>query len=587
MNAQELRDKFLNFFEKKGHKKLPSASLIPENDPSALFINSGMHPLVPYLLGEKHPEGQRLASIQKCLRTVDIDCVGDPYHHTFFEMLGNWSLGDYFKKEAIAFSYEFLTQVLNLNPKRLSVTVFKGDKDAPCDEEAALLWQKVGIPANRIFYKGKEENWWQVGSVGPCGPDTEVFYDTDLKKASCCQNCQPGCSCGKYFEIWNDVFMVFNRLPNGTLEPLPQKNVDTGLGLERTLAVLNNLDDNYQTELFKPLVNLIEKISKKSYQDKKYQKAMRIIADHLRASTFILAENISPSNKDQGYVLRRLIRRSLRFAQQVGIKENFIAAIASLIIKNYQLNYPELKVKKDFILQELTTEENRFKKTLERGLKEFNKLIKKGRLHGNEAFNLYQSFGFPLEMTEELLKEKKLSVTALQEEFEKAQKLHEEKSQTSAKGRFKGGLSSLDPKVIKLHTATHLLHTALRQVLGRHARQVGSNITVERLRFDFTHPKPLKPEEIKKTETLVNQCIQKNLKISCETMPLKTAQEGGALAFFGQKYPENVKVYSIKDISKEVCAGPHANFTGELGKFMIRKEESCGAGKRRIYAVLN
>lgn len=585
MKADELREKFLSFFEKKGHKRLPSVSLIPEDDPSALFINSGMHPLVPYLLGQPHPEGKRLTSVQKCLRTNDIDKVGDSFHHTFFEMLGNWSLGDYFKKKAIEFSYEFLTRELKLAPNRLSVTVFKGDEEAPRDEETASLWQSVGIPKERIFYRGKEENWWQVGPVGPCGPDTEVFYDIDPKRKKCSPSCQPGCNCGKYFEIWNDVFMVFNRRKDGSLEKLPQKNVDTGLGLERTLAVLNGLDDDYQTELFRPIIKTIEEFSQKLYQGEN-RKAMRIIADHLKAATFIIADGIEPSNKDRGYVLRRLLRRAaVKMYQLRGGLTPVPAfeAICQRIIKIYEGEYFKEDESRQLVGRIIDQEMDRFAQALDKGLKKFEKASDE-ELNTLFAFDLFQTYGFPLEITEELFKQKGKSIN--KREFENIYKKHQELSRKAFQRLFKGGLANHSEEVIKLHTATHLLHGALRKILGNHVQQVGSNITPKRLRFDFTHPKPLTKEEIKKVEDLVNKNIKKNLKVEYETMTLDEAKKVGALAFFGQRYPEKVKVYSIGKFSKEVCAGPHVGFTGKLGRFMIKKEESSGASKRRIYAVL-
>lgn len=593
MRAQELREKFISFFEKKGHKRLPSVSLIPENDPSALFINSGMHPLVPYLLGQPHPEGRRLTSVQKCLRTNDIDKVDDPFHHTFFEMLGNWSLGDpekpdgigagYFKKEAIEFSYEFLTKELKLIPKRLSVSVFAGDQDAPRDEEAASFWQAVGIPKERIYFFGKRENWWAVGETGPCGPDTEIFYDTGKK--ACGSKCQPGCPCGKYFEIWNLVFMIYSREQDGSLQKLKQKNVDTGMGLERTLSALNGFDDDYQTELFKPMIKTIEEFSQKLYQGEN-RKAMRIIADHLKAATFIIADGVEPSNKQQGYILRRLLRRSAVKMHQLrgGLTPDpAFEAICHQVIKIYEGEYFQEDESRELVSRIIDQEMDRFATALDRGLKELER-ASDDQLNALFAFNLFQTYGFPLEITEELFKQRSKRVD--KKEFVNIYKKHQELSRKAFQRLFKGGLADHSEEVIKLHTATHLLHAALRQVLGPHVQQIGSNITRERLRFDFTHPKALSKEEIQKVEAWVSEIIKKNLKIEYGDMTLDEAKKTGALAFFGQRYPEKVKVYSIKDISKEVCAGPHVDFTGKLGEFIIKKEESVGEGKRRIYAVL-
>lgn len=583
MTAEELRKKFIDFFVKHGHKEIPSASLIPENDPSALFINSGMHPLVPYLLGEPHPQGKRLCSVQKCLRTDDIEDVGDTFHHTFFEMLGNWSLGDYFKEEAIRLAWEFVTQQLKLPPDRLSVSCFAGDKDAPRDQEAAKIWQAVGIPKERIYFFGKKENWWAVGQTGPCGPDTEIFYDTGKK--ACDLKCQPGCSCGKYFEIWNLVFMVYHRQKDGSMQELKQKNIDTGMGLERTIAVLQGKEDDYQTELFWPIIKKIEEVSDKKYQAEN-QVPMRIIADHLRAATFIIADGVLPSNKDRGYILRRLIRHSLHHAHKLGIKENFTDQIAGVTIDLFSPVYQELTEKQPTIKKEIRSEEERFRKTLTRGLKEFVQITQTGQITGEQTFDLYQTYGFPLELTEELIKEKKLTAQNIKDEFIKAQTAHQKKSRTAAAGKFKGGLADQSEATIKLHTATHLLHAALRKVLGEHVQQIGSNITKKRLRFDFSHSEKLTNEEVKKIEALVNQWIEANLPVQVEIMTFDEAKKKGALAFFGQRYPEKVKVYSIKAVSDEVCAGPHVDFTAKLGRFMIIKEESAGAGKRRIYARL-
>ena len=587
MKAFDLKKKYLDFFVKKGHKILPNVSLVPENDPTALFINSGMHPLVPFLLGEAHPLGKKLVSNQRCLRTGDIERIGDSFHLTFFEMLGNWSLGDYWKKEAIFWSWEFLTKELGLDPQRISVSCFAGDKDLPKDEETAAIWRSLGLPSSRIYFLGKQENWWSVGEVGPCGSDTEMFYDTGQK--ACGPNCRPGDNCGKYIEIWNDVFMEFNRLPNGKLEKLKQRNIDTGMGVERTTAVLQNKSDVYQTELFSGLINQIEKITGKRYNQEN-QKAMRIIVDHLRAATFALADGVKPSNIEAGYVVRRLIRRAIRYGKQLGINQLFINKIAQIVIDEYGQEYLGLRQNQDLILDQLQNEEEKFLKTLERGLREFEKTIsgligKTKTISGEKVFYLYETYGFPYELTEELALEKGLKIN--RKNFEKARKDHQEKSKASLEKKFAGGLADHSAQVTKLHTATHLLHQALRQILGKHVQQVGSNITPERLRFDFTHGEKLTPLQIKEVENLVNEQIKKNLPVKMEIMSLDNAKKQGALAFFPDRYnPERVKVYSLGDFSKEVCNGPHVRSLGEIGGVKIVKEEAIGAGRRRIYAQI-
>jgi len=580
MTPKELKEKYLSFFKKNGHAVIPGFSLIPEHDPTVLFTTAGMHPLVPFLLGEKHAQGKRLTDIQKCIRTNDIEEVGDSWHLTFFEMLGNWSLGDYWKKEAIEWSLEFLTSKkwLNIHLEKISVTVFAGDKDAPRDKESAEIWQKLGIPKKKIYFLPKEDNWWSpAGRTGPCGPCTEMFYDTGKKK--CGAGCKPGCSCGKYSEIWNDVFMEYNKTSKGYL-PLKQKNVDTGMGLERIIAVLNGFDNVFQTELFQPIIKKIKALSSEINE-----KALRIIADHIKAACFILSENIEPSNIEQGYVLRRLIRRSVRYGRQLGIKDIFCHKIAKAVISIY----PELKENQEFIFEQLVREEEKFKKTLERGLKEFERLDK---ITGKDAFNLYQTYGFPLELTEELAKEKEIKID--EKEFEKALKNHQELSRKGAEQKFKGGLADHTEKTTRYHTATHLLLAALRKVLGEHVYQKGSNITAERLRFDFSHKEKLTEKEIKKIEDLVNEKIKQDLEVKCEEMSLEEAKKKGAMGVFGEKYGAKVKVYAIGDpsnssgqaFSKEICGGPHVKRTSELGVFKITKEESSSAGVRRIRAVL-
>lgn len=583
MKASELKKKYFKFFKQKKHSLISSASLIPEHDPTVLFTTAGMHPLVPYLIGEKHPAGKRLVNVQKCIRTDDIDEVGNVSHLTFFEMLGNWSLGDYWKKEAIEWSYEFLTSKkwLSLDKNKLYVTVFKGDKDAPCDEESAKIWQSLGIQKKRIFYLPKKDNWWgPAGSTGPCGPDTEMFIDTGKEK--CGKDCRPGCSCGKYFEIWNDVFMQYNKTEEGKYEPLKQKNVDTGMGVERTIAMLQKKETVFEIEVFKPIMDKIKEEAKQQNI-----KSMRTIADHLKAATFILAEKISPSNLDQGYILRRLIRKSIRHFRILGIeKDNFTAEIAKIVIQIYKDDYPELNKNKNFILEELEKEEKKFKKTLETGLREFNKIIKKqSKITGKDAFILFSSYGFPLEMTEELAKERGLKIN--KKEFEKEFKKHQELSRAGAEKRFKGGLADSSEETKKLHTATHLLNEALKRVLKNNKIvQKGSNITPERLRFDFNFDRKLTEEEIKKVEEIVNKKIKEALEVKKQEMTLEEAKKKNAQGVFEHKYAEKVSVYSIGNFSKEICGGPHVKNTRELGNFKIKKEESSAAGIRRIKAIL-
>jgi alanyl-tRNA synthetase len=577
MNAETLRKKFLDFFASKGHSIIPSASLIPENDPSVLFTTAGMHPLVPYLLGEKHPGGKRLANVQKCIRTVDIDEVGDPTHHTFFEMLGNWSLGDYFKKEAIEMSFEFLTSKawLNLDKNRLAFSVFAGDQDAPFDEDAYNIWKKLGIPEKRIARLPKAGNWWGM-ETGPCGPDTEMFYWAGNPK-----NIPYSFNDDHklWVEIWNDVFMKYDKDINGQLKPLSQKNVDTGMGLERTLAAINNLDDNYKTELFWPIIEKIQEMSGKKYDS--HEKSFRIIADHLKAATFIIADGAIPSNVKQGYVLRRLIRRAIRHGKILGIEDNFTKNIADIVISIYTSTYPELESNKNKIFDELEKEENKFRKTLTGGLREFEKLKD---ITGKDAFNLYQTYGFPLEMTEELAREKNIQIN--KQEFEEEFRKHQELSRTASAGQFKGGLADTGEDTKRLHTAAHLMLAAMRKVLGEHVFQKGSNITAERLRFDFSHSQKMTLEEVKKVEKLVNEQIQKNLPVDYQEMTLDEAKKQGAMGVFELKYGEKVKVYSVGTFSREICGGPHVKNTGELGKFKIIKEEASSAGVRRIKAVL-
>ncbi len=594
MTAKELKTKYIAFFRGKEHAEISGKSLIPENDPTVLFTTAGMHPLVPYILGEPHPEGRRLASCQKCIRTLDIDEVGDQTHLTFFEMLGNWSLGDYFKEQAIEFSYEFLTskEWLGFNPVDLHVTVFQGDDEVPADEEAAAAWRRLGIPEERIYYLPRKDNWWgPAGQTGPCGPDTEMFIDTG--KADCSPDCRPGCGCGKYFEIWNDVFIQYNKNEQGNYTPLKMKTVDTGMGVERTIAMLQGKSSVYDTELFEGIISSIEEASGRKYgSDEETDHSIRIITDHIRSSVFILGDEkgVKPSNLGQGYILRRLIRRAIRHSRKLSIEGNFLKKAAFTAIDIYKVSYPELFAAEELILKELETEEERFLKTLKKGEHEFEKLLPALRknpraiIPGRIAFRLYDTYGFPIELTKELAAEQGLAVDL--EGFRKAFKKHQELSKQGAAKSFKGGLADTTEMTRKLHTATHLLHQALRLVLGDHVEQKGSNITAERLRFDFTHHEKMTDRELREVEKIVNQQIEKDLPVSFQTLTLKEAIGLGAIALFGDRYEEQVKVYSIGDFSKEVCGGPHVEKIGVLGAFHIAKEQSSSAGVRRIRAVL-
>ena len=584
-----VREKFLKFFADRGHAVIQSASLIPENDPSVLFTTAGMHPLIPYLLGQKHPKGTRLTDVQKCVRTGDIEEVGDDSHLTFFEMLGNWSLGDYFNHESIKWSFEFLTspEYLGLDVNRISVTVFAGDEDAPRDEDSANVWKACGIPAQRIFYLPKKNNWWIAGTTGPCGPDTEIFWDTG--KPACGPNCDPSCDCGKYLEIWNNVFMQFNRQADGTYLPLAQKNVDTGMGLERTVCVLNGLKSVYDIDLFAGALAKIQELSGKNY-DETTKKAMRVIADHVRTATFLLGDPVGvvPSNVDQGYVLRRLIRRAVRMANSLGMPKGSIAEIAKVYIEVYRDVYTELTENATKIIDELNKEEEKFSKTLVAGEKEFFKVISHipgNVVPGGTAFKLYDTFGFPVEMTVELAAEQGFTVDL--EGFKKKFAEHQAKSQAGSEQRFKGGMAEGGGiETTHLHTATHLLQAALRRVLGDEVKQKGSNITPERLRFDFSFGRPMTKEEIAEVERLVNEAIQAKMPITCVELPIEEARKTGAIGLFGDKYGEVVKVYTMGDFSKEICGGPHAENTGDLGTFVITKEQSSSSGVRRIKAEL-
>lgn len=589
MTASELRRLYIRFFEERGHKEIASASLLPDNDPTVLFTTAGMHPLVPYLLGEKHPAGKRLVNVQKCVRTGDIDEVGDDTHLTFFEMLGNWSLGDYSKDESISMSYDFLTKSLHIPSDRLAVTVYEGDEQVPKDQEAASTWLSKGLKKEQIFYYGREENWWgPVGETGPCGPDTEIFYDMGVP--ACSPSCGPSCSCGKYVELWNNVFMQYNKKADGTFEELQQKNVDTGMGIERVLTVLNGCRHVYETELFKPVISKIEELLRQE-KGEMSDRNLRVVCEHIRTITVILGDprKIKPSNTEQGYIIRRLIRRIIRLLKQARVERNILNELAEIIIDQYGDVYVELQQNKLFILEQLEREYNIFHKTLDTGLKMAEKYFVEAAdnkaLSGELAFRLYDTFGFPIEFTAELANEKGVLVDmkAFQEKFQK----HQEKSRQGAAGRFKGGLSEQSEVTARLHTATHLLYGALRRVLGSEVTSRGSNITDKRLRFDFSFHRKLTEEELRTIAEVVNEAISGDIPVSCVEMPLNEAFQEGAIGLFENKYGDMVKVYTIPGYSKEICGGPHAGRTSELKAFRIIKEESSSAGVRRIKAVID
>lgn len=588
MEKVDLKNIYLKFFEERGHKIIPSAPVIPENDPTCLFNTAGMQPLVPYLKGEPHPEGTRLTDVQKCFRTNDLDEVGDKTHHTFFEMLGNWSLGDYFKKESITWSFELLTKYLKIPVEKLSVTVFKGNDIVPADNESADLWKSLGIPENRIAFLGEDDNWWpNMELTGPCGPDTEIFYwrsDEEVPSDFDPEN-------DNWVEIWNNVFMQYNHKPDGTFEPLKNKNVDTGMGVERVVAVLEGQTDNYKSSIWTDLIKKIEEVSEKNYDDEKYTRSMRIIADHIRAVVILSGDDagIKPSNTDQGYILRRLIRRMIRYAKKldIDINSNWEQELAKVVIDEYKPYYKELERNEKAILEVLANEKNKFNKTLEKGLREFEKLTR--NIEGTEiskdiAFKLYDTYGFPIELTEELAKEQGLTVDI--EGFKKKFEEHQALSRKGAEQKFKGGLASTGEMETKYHTATHLLNAALKKVLGSHVHQKGSNITAERMRFDFSHDSKMTPEEKQQTEDLVNEYIKMAIPVEKLEMPKEEAIKMGAECEFIERYPDIVTVYKIGDVSIEICGGPHVSNTSELGKFKIKKEESSSAGVRRIKAVL-
>lgn len=635
MLAKDLRRRFIDFFVKKHqHSEIPSGSLVPENDPTVLFTTAGMHPLVPYLMGEVHPAGKRLVDAQKCLRTDDIDEVGDATHCTFFEMLGNWSLGDYFKKETIEWSYEFLTApqsegCLGLDPNRLMVTCFAGDADAPRDDEAAGFWEKLGFkryteakPGDKrlIFFYEKKKNWWgPAGHIGPCGPDTEMFYDlcpdlacdehkpgsseasqkryvlADLKG-----RCHPNCECGRYVEIWNDVFMQYNKMPDGKYEPLKQQNVDTGMGLERVAAILQGVPSHYETELFLPLKEKIKELAvgpKSAETEAEQIFSGRIIADHIRAATFIMGDpwGVAPSNKDQGYILRRLIRRAIRHAKMVGIHGNFTDILGQIVVDSYGDVYSEIKARNEQIIDEFKREEAKFQKTIEQGLREMRKIWNDDNCkkelaveNGEKAFFVYETFGFPIEMIQEELRKLGYSIDqkTFMKRFEDAHQAHQAKSRAGSEMKFAGGLADHSWECTMLHTATHLLHQALRDVLGNDVYQKGSNITAERLRFDFNYKEKMTPEQVKQAEEIVNKQIQRDLPVDFEIITVEEAKKKGAIGVFPERYDEKVKVYRMGDYSYEICGGPHVPNTSTLKKFKITKEEAVSAGVRRIKAVV-
>ena len=582
MKAIEIRNKYLNFFKKHGHAVIPSASLIPENDPSVLFTTAGMQPLVPYLLGEKHPEGTRLTDYQKCVRTNDIDEVGDNRHLTYFEMLGNWSLGDYFKEESIAMSYEFLTKELGIPSEKISVTCFAGDEDCERDMKVYECWKKAGIPDERIYFFGKEDNWWIAGEEGPCGPDTEMYYDTG--KPKCSPECNPACGCGKYIEIWNNVFMEFYKDKNG-YRKLEQKNVDTGLGLERMAMILQGKETPFEIEVFEPVMKELEKLQKVDSIESR-----RIVAEHLRSSIMIINDGGRPSNVDRGYILRRLLRRMTRHMNKLEIDLDELSNIIDISIDSLKELYPELEKNKETIKQIIVVEKDKFIKTLQKGEKEFEKVANRTKNNNKDVidaqtvFNLYETYGFPPEMTEELAKENGLKVDM--EGYQKLFEEHQAKSRMGSEAKFKGGLASTGEMEVKYHTATHLLNAALKKVLGDHVHQKGSNITPERLRFDFSHNAKMTDEEKKQVEDLVNEYIKQDLKVERLEMTKAEALKLGAEAMFLDKYGDEVTVYKIGDVSMEFCGGPHVDRTGVLGTFKIKKEEASSSGVRRIKAIL-
>lgn len=583
MKAIELRNRYLEFFKNKNHTVISGAPLIPENDPTVLFTTAGMQPLVPYFIGEKHPSGTRLTDYQKCVRTNDIDEVGDNRHLTFFEMLGNWSLGDYFKEESIKYSYELLTRVFEIPNEKISVTCFSGDEDAPRDEQAASIWKECGIPEERIYFFGKDDNWWgPAGETGPCGPDTEIFYDTGV--APCSDECNPSCDCGKYVEIWNNVFMEYNKKEDGTFEQLKQKNVDTGMGLERIAFLLQGKKDVFETELFLPIIEKVKELALKPNDE-----SLRIIADHMRSSSMLICDSVVPSNIGQGYILRRLIRRMIRHMRKIEFNTDTIDVVCNTLVDSLSNMYPELEKNRELIIAQIKKEKNRFMNTLEKGEKEFSKIIKKLDeenvyiIDGKNLFRLYDTFGFPPEVTKELATEHGYKVDL--EGFKKCFEEHQEKSRQDVAGTFKGGLADHSEITTAYHTATHLLLESLQRILGDHVIQKGSNITAERIRFDFSNPEKVARDVLDKVEEMVNEQIDKGLVVTCEEMPIEQARSEGAKGIFDSKYGEKVKVYTIGEFSKEICGGPHVENTNKLKHIKIKKEEAVSSGVRRIKAV--
>ena len=589
MKAKELRSIYLKFFKEKNHAIIASASLIPENDPTVLFTTAGMHPLVPYFLGQPHPEGKRIANVQNCIRTTDIDEVSDTTHLTFFEMLGNWSLGDYWKREAIIWSYEFLTSKkwLGLDPDSLSVTVFAGDNDAPRDDESAELWKEVGIPPERIYFLPKEDNWWgPAGKTGPCGPCTEMFIEVD-DIPKCGPECKPGCHCGHFVEVWNDVFMDRFKNDDGTFSMMNQRSVDTGMGVERTAAMLQGAKSVFDIEVFTVLLDKIRELSPKEEFTDLDETLIRVIADHVRSAIMIMADDrrIGPSNVEQGYIVRRLLRKAIHSADRLDIEKGFMLELAEIVARTFKGVYDEVERNKEFILSNLTAEENKFRKTLSKALRKFNRIFEEsGTVTGQDAFLLFTSFGLPIEMTRDLAEERGIKIDM--QEFQKQFDEHKEISRTATEGKFKGGLADHSEDITKLHTATHLLQAALRRVLGDSVTQNGSNITKERLRFDFTFSRKMTPEEIAEVEKLVNDVIKKNLPVEQRFMPYDEAIDAGALAFFKENYGEEVSVYTVDDFSMELCGGPHVERTGSLGIFKIAKQKKIGANLLRVRGIL-
>lgn len=588
MDAQQMRETYIDFFKARGHAQISSAPLVPENDPTVLFTTAGMHPLVPYLLGERHPAGRRLTDFQKCVRTGDIDEVGDASHLTFFEMLGNWSLGDYFKQDSVRWSYELLTDVLGIPAGSLAVTCFRGEEGIPRDDETAGIWRSLGLRDEQIFFYGREDNWWgPAGQTGPCGPDTEIFYDDGRPR--CSEGCGPSCHCGKYTEIWNNVFMEYNKQADGSFAPLAQKNVDTGMGLERILRVLNGVETVYDTPLFTGIIGKVEEISGRRYGDSEEDtKAFRVVSDHLRAATFMLGDGVVPAKMGQGYILRRLIRRASRYLSKLGVERACMREVAEVVVAEYSAAYPELERNKEFVYSNLASEEEKFQKTLSKGLRRFNEMIAESGdakvLDGAAVFRLYDTFGFPIELTQELAAEQGKEVDAA--DFEARFKAHQENSRLGADQQFKGGLADHAVETTKLHTATHLLNAALRRFVDPNIQQKGSNITAERLRFDFNLDRKVTPEELRQIEDWVNEKIREAIPVVCEEMTYQEAKERGAIGVFTDKYGAMVKVYTIGDASCEICGGPHVSNTSELQGFKIKKEESSAAGIRRIKAVV-